>query len=98
MNHDVDLGDEAGAMLAKMPVYSLSAKSNITNEKATITVQTKNLTRVDVLLDQRPKLSLDVKDGDTTFEISRLPSESGNRVELLGYKDAELAAAIRLSL
>jgi len=98
LNNDVDLISEAAEMLSLMPVYSLTAKADeAAADSAQITVTTSNLTRVDVALNQRPTLTLDVKDGTTTFPLPRR-SPAENQIELRGYKDEELAAATRLSL
>jgi hypothetical protein len=97
LNSNIDLINHAAEMLAAMPVYSLTAKCKTTGNTLQIHAATRSLTRVDVLLNNRPSLTLDVKDGPTTFTLpKRSPAEA--RLELRGYKDEQLAAATILSV
>lgn len=98
LNNDIDLINEAAEMLSLMPVYSLTAKANeAAAGSVQMTVTTRNMTRVDVSLNDRPILTLDVKDGTSAFTLPRR-SPSENRIELRGYNGEKLAAATRLSI
>jgi hypothetical protein len=62
---------------------------------ATVTVTTGGISRLDVLLDGRPRLTLDVTDGATVVEV---PPDWGawSSLELRGFEDGELVAMRRL--
>ena len=97
LNNNIDLINHAAEMLAAMPIFSLTAKCQTTGNTLQIHAATRSLTRVDVLLNNRPSLTLDVKDGPTPFTLpKRSPAEA--RLELRGYKDEQLAAATILSV
>lgn len=91
---NVDLIRHAASILAGLPVFELTVKvTESPTGKHTLQVSTKNLSRLDVFLNQRPHQSLDVSDGTTTVEIT---SQLMALVELQGYKDGRLVAAKRL--
>jgi hypothetical protein len=57
-------------------------------------VMTKNLDRLDAYVNARPRLTVDVADGDNEFA---LPVAAGDtQLELRGYKQGRLAASTRL--
>jgi len=98
LNENVDLLNEAAKILSALPVYTLEVTSSKrSGGTCKISVTTENLTRVDALVNTRPNLTLDVKDGVTTFSISAL-KPTANEVELRGYKDQELATATRFTV
>jgi Peptidase family S41 len=93
---NVDLMNAAGHLLANMPVYTLKAKLlKGAGTNVQVTATTKNLTRLDVFLNQRPQLSLDVTDGDSNFNFQ---SAAGpGMLELRGYKNDQLAISRRIA-
>jgi hypothetical protein len=92
LNENEDLLARAGEMLAALPKRALSAELAGTE----ITVTTKGISRLDAYVDRRPRRTLDVTDGETTFELG---AEAGlaSLLELQGYDGAELVAARRVS-
>ena len=98
LKDNVDLIERAGKILASLPVYSISAKvQNINNVPANLVVTTKNITRLDLILNDRPHQSFDVKNGTTTFALPPLPSGQ-NLLELRGFRDAKLEVSTRINL
>jgi hypothetical protein len=98
LNGNVDLINEAAKILSTITASSLTAESSgVSGDTLQVNATTKNLTRLDVLVDKRTRLTLDVADGTTTFSLSK--ALSGTRaVEIRGYNAEKLAAATRLSL
>lgn len=96
---NVDLINEAAKLLAGMaPVFSLKAElAGVQGDTLRIDVTTKNLTRIDALVNHRPRLTLDVRDGTTTLSLPK-PASDGNILELLGFNGEQLGAATRVSL
>lgn len=93
LNNDVDLVEHAAKILAQQPVYSLSAKVTKTKVVAT----GKNITRVDMMLNDRPYKSLDVKLKPIKFDLPPLPV-GPNMLELRGFSDDKLKVSTRLAL
>lgn len=96
MEGNVDLIEKAAALLAEMPAFSLKASvaaGSAVGTPQTITATTSNLDRLDVYVDGRPWLTLDVQDGPNTFN---LPALGIGRTELRGFKQGQLAASTRL--
>ena len=94
-----DLIEHAASILHDLPVRTLVAKTTISRDStsAAVSVTTKNISRLDVYLDSRPQMSLDVEDGSTTFDLPLGPSGSHN-LELRGYDRTGLAAVKRTEL
>jgi hypothetical protein len=92
LNNDVDLIERATEILAKQPVCSLSAEVI----KAKVVATGKNITRVDMMLNDRPYESLDVKQRPIKFDLPALPGP--NIVELRGFRDGKLKVSTRLAL
>ena len=94
---NIDLINRAAAILNEMPAYALSARlegAAGNGAAPVVKVTTKNLDRLDVYLDGRPRLTLDAADGENNFE---LPAAAGAvQLEIRGYKGGELAASTRL--
>jgi cytosine/adenosine deaminase-related metal-dependent hydrolase len=93
-----DLIQAAAQLLAGRPAYALA----VTVQPAPVgvfaaEVNTANLSRLDVYLDERPWQSLDVSDGATTLQIP-LPPAGVNDLALRGYAGSRLVAVRRLSL
>lgn len=105
MNGNVDLINHAARMLKEMPCYALSAKvegAAGNGGAPVVTVTTKNLDRLDVYLDGRPRLTLDAADGDQSFSLPATAGATAGAgaapLELRGYKGSELAASTRLAV
>lgn len=100
MNGNVDLINHAASMLKEMPGYALSAKVEDAAGNGVapvVTVTTKNLDRLDVYLDGRPRLTLDAADGHNSFSLPATAAAAGSaQLELRGYKGSEFAASTRL--
>jgi hypothetical protein len=94
MKRNVDLIERAGRLLAKLPCYILAVEPLAPGSTA-LDVTTGNITRLDVLRDGRPIYSGKVKDGDQACPLD-LPLRNGARLELRGYKGAELVAVRKL--
>ena len=56
----------------------------------------KNLSRVDVTVNTRPVLTLDVTDGENSFEVAAV--DAGDTVELRGFDGDKLAACRRIEV
>jgi hypothetical protein len=94
MKRNADLIESAGRLLAKLPCYILAVEPLAPGSTA-LDVMTGNITRLDVLLDGRPIYSGKVKDGDHACPLDP-PLRNGARLELRGYKGAELVAVRKL--
>lgn len=94
---NVDLINRAASMLAKLPAYTISVKVNSkASNTLNATVTTKNLSRLDVYINDRPQRSLDVKDGSTELQ---LPLPTGASIlELQGFAENRLVASRQVSL
>jgi hypothetical protein len=92
-----DLIERAGEMLASLRVRSLSATLAAAPGGAlSVKVSTAGISRLDVVLDGRPRVTQDEVDGETVVE---LPSEWGawRALELRGFEGGELVAMRRLA-
>jgi hypothetical protein len=79
-----------------MKVCELSARLDSPgNGKVKVSVSTKNLSRLDIYLDQRPRLTLDISDGTTPFGLPA-PPLGPHILELRGFNTAELCVVKRL--
>jgi C-terminal processing protease CtpA/Prc len=94
-----DLIEHAASILHDLPVRTLVAKTTISRDStsAAVSVTTKNISRLDVYLDSRPQMSLDVEDGSTTFDLP-LGSSGSHNLELRGYDRTGLAAVKRTKM
>jgi hypothetical protein len=99
LKSNVDLYNHAADLLAAMPVYSLRATvAGVSTDGRTLKLdtQTSNLDRLDVLVDGRPWLTLDVKDGPGSVDVP-VPSRSVT-AELHGFQKGELRASTRVPI
>ncbi|MDQ3685428.1 MAG: S41 family peptidase [Acidobacteriota bacterium] len=99
LSGNIDLINHAASMLKEMPGYALSAKIEDAAGNGVapvVTVTTKNLDRLDVYLDGRPRLTLDSADGDNSFNLPATVAAGAAQLELRGYKGSEFAASTRL--
>ncbi|MHC5823618.1 MAG: hypothetical protein ACYT04_49245, partial [Nostoc sp.] len=97
LNGNTDLINHAVSILAKMPVRELSTEVNSAeNNILTCTIKTKNISRLDIFIDNRPQQSLDINDGTTQLTI-KFP-EDASTLDLQGYDKKQLVAACRKKL
>jgi hypothetical protein len=98
LKNNVDLINHAAELLAVMPVFELKAEVvGEPSQTAQINMTTKNLSRVDVHVNNRPRLTLDVKDETVTINVPG-PFFGFNVIELQGFDGDKLAAVTRLDL
>ncbi|MFF0014124.1 S41 family peptidase [Streptomyces sp. NPDC005374] len=90
LHDNTDLLARAGALLADLPSFRLDAA--LERRSGTLTVGTAGLDRVDIFVDDRPRTSKDVTDGDTSIALSPAPSQ-GSHIRVNGYAAGVLAAA-----
>ncbi|WP_299783657.1 S41 family peptidase [uncultured Roseobacter sp.] len=96
LDGNVDLIEFAASKLAELPTRVL--RGEIVSQQAgdlTISIETENLARVDVYLDNRPIGALDVEDGDTELTIEDVGAF--DTLYLQGFDGDELAAAWRIN-
>ncbi len=97
LQDNVDLIARAGKVLASAPAPALSAKATLANGTITVDVVSKNIDRIDFLVDDRPRLSLDVgSNGSTSADVPGGPGVQF--VDVRGFKNKTLAAVRRLEL
>lgn len=96
LNKNQDLILRATRLLSQRAVRKLEAHTAATeNGTLKINVETKNITRLDVWVGNRPHTSLDVSDGETSLSVG-LDKKKPVRIELRGYDGDELVAATRI--
>lgn len=89
-----DLLDRAGELLAARPVRRLDVALVGTAEAPVLRCATAALDRLDVLVDERPSVSVDVGDGDHDLSLDRVLAHT---LEVRGYADGRLVAQRRVS-
>jgi hypothetical protein len=96
LNGNVDLINSAAKLLAGQVATSLTlTRSPAPGSNAvTMAATTKNLDRLDVLVNGRPQLTLDVANGTKKFDLPLPPAKF--HVEVRGYRKDEIAAAARM--
>lgn len=97
LNDNVNLINHAASILAKMPVYKISANLARSNGKLSITTITENISRLDVYLDGRPQKSMDITNNLVEF-ILELPEIGASLMELRGFKGDNLVAIQRVEI
>jgi Peptidase family S41 len=91
-----DLIARAGELLAGLPVRFLSAELQPGSDgKTRVLITTRNMSRVDVYVDGRPQMTLDVLDGETPIELT-LREVPWPVLDLRGFEGSELVAARRI--
>src|ERR1035441_6700936 len=81
LKNNVDLVNEAGRMLSQLPVRRISVGVNKQTASFRVTVETTKIDRLDVLLDGRPQMTMDVRDGKSVFEL-KAPTAPAKVLEL----------------
>jgi hypothetical protein len=95
---NVDLIERAGSLLAGKPVRVVSGVARQKSTGAfTLELTTKNIDRVDIAVDWRPQMSVNVSDGTVRINVATAPA-AGAIVTLEGYSSKKLVAARRLTL
>lgn len=94
LNDNTDLINHAASILAKLPLYKISIEINPTGEKFTVKTLTENITRLDVYIDDRPQLSIDVIDNSAQFTLKK-PQQNQSIIKIEGYKEKDLVAVHR---
>ena len=97
LSGNVDLINQAGEMLATMPVFAVEAKVQNAGAAMRVDATIKNVTRLDVFLNARPFRSLDVVDGATSIDLPQLGAGS-NTLELRGFRNGQLVVSTRVDL
>jgi len=98
LNSNQDLINRAGEILKGKPSYELELKRKSSlNNGVTVTARTRNLDRLDFFIDDRPKESRDVTDGEIEFVVTASTSGSTNLL-LRGYNQGTYVVSQRLLL
>ncbi|MFF4346183.1 S41 family peptidase [Streptomyces sp. NPDC001530] len=90
LHDNADLVARAGELLAGLPSYVLDAA--LDGQSGALAVRTSGLDRVDVFADDRPRLSADVADGDTTLTVTPALAPA-DRIRVDGYAAGALVAS-----
>jgi hypothetical protein len=94
---NIDLINRAGEILAAMPVQALAAKVKSSGGRRSVEVTTKNVDRLDVLLNTRPFQSLDVLTDSTSISLPPLAAGPAT-VELRGFRGDRWVVSTRIRL
>ncbi|HEX2169713.1 MAG TPA: S41 family peptidase [Nitrososphaera sp.] len=98
LNGNIDLINDAASILAKLPLYTLSVDViSSDTEKLTVKTETENISRLDVFIDDRPQLSIDIINNSSQFVLKR-PLHEAHFLEFRGFKDGNLVAVRRANL
>jgi hypothetical protein len=92
LDHNDDLIDRAGEILAALPSYQLDGEVTLGAGNPTVSVTSSNLDRIDVAFDDRWVASRDVTDGTTTTR----PAGSPTVVDLTGHRQGKPVARRRI--
>ena len=99
LNDNVDLINKAGSLLAaRQPAraFALAVDSVSATQKNAIAT-TQGITRLDIYLDRRPILSVDVQAGQATFSVTK-PTAAPLTLEVQGFDGKGLVARYRTSI
>lgn len=93
-----DLIAHAAELLAGLTAREFSATVGARRGKAiNLSLSTKNVSRVDIFLNERPLMSRDVSDGSTNLVVT-LPTPGTGILELRGFEDDRPVALRRIAL
>jgi hypothetical protein len=100
INANVDLINHAAELLAQLPSRKFSVQIVSKEEKSlNIRVSTKNIDRLDIYMDKRPRESVNVLQKARTRQIRfSLPPEGAKTLEVRGYALNSLVAVKRISI
>ena len=96
LNKNLDIIKKAATMLMEKPSYGLSVTLRQNRDRSkTIEVSTKNISRLDVYINDRPLKSLDVKDGKVRVgKVRRETTKSKTVLLLNGYDGSNKLVAM----
>ena len=95
LHGNVDLVTEAGAMLAAVPGVGLTATlAPASGPRRKVKLACSGLDRIDVLVDGRPRSSLDVHDGKATVTVA--DPGAGHDLAVQGFRAGALRAVVHL--
>ena len=99
LNDNVDLINKAGSLLAaRQPARCCALTVNpVSPTQNNAVATTRGITRLDIYLDGRPILSIDVQAGQATFSVTK-PSAIPMVLEVQGFDGSELVARYRVSV
>jgi hypothetical protein len=100
LNGNIDLINNAASILVKLPVYKVSIDVISSNaENITVKTETENISRLDILIDDRPQISIDIDiiNNSSQFVLKR-PLHEAHFLEVRGFKDGNLIAVRRVSI
>ena len=98
LNDDENLIERAASILAsRIPVRSLAVEVTTQGDPTRVSADTENISRLDAYVDGRPRMTLDVQDGSTTFDLP-LDLPGAHELELRGFDGDELVALRRIEL
>ena len=99
LNGNEDLIARAAGILAGVqPVRALSVEvDRASDREVSVSTTTENIPRLDAYVDGRPRLTLDLEDGQTTFDL-QLDSPGPHTLELRGFEGKKLVAARRIEV
>lgn len=97
LKDNVNLINHAASILAKIPIYKISANVTRSNGEITVDASTENIFRLDVYLGDRPQKSMDVINNSAKC-ILELPETGVQFIELRGFKDNKLVAMRRVEI
>jgi Peptidase family S41 len=97
LERNVDLIAEAAQVLSTLPRRALDVEQTPHAGGIDLKVRTKGLDRLDVLVDSRPRDTLDIQDGEHTVSVT-LAGAGEHTVELRGFDAGKLAAVRKLQL
>jgi hypothetical protein len=94
--NDEDLIERAASILAGLPARTLAVEETPLRDptRARVSAATENISRLDAYLDGRPRMTLDVEDGDVEFDVS-VSGTLSHILELRGFDGGQLVAARR---
>jgi hypothetical protein len=94
---NVDLLDRAGELLAALPARRLDAAADLgADGMLRLEIEVEGVDRADIYVDQRPRASVDLSEGQATVKIEGVAD--GATVLVEGFADGNLVAARRLEL
>jgi hypothetical protein len=101
LNGNIDLINHAASILSKLPVHNVLIDVTSSGDKLTVKAKTKNITRLDVFIGDRPERSIDVINGSIEF-VLELPGQqktgAAHFIEIRGFEDNNLVAIQRADI
>lgn len=92
LQQNVDLIAKAAATLDAMPRRTLALELTATAGEVAVATTTAGLDRLDIYVDERPMLTMDVTDGKHTQNVA-LAAGGSHVIEVRGFSAGELAAS-----